>query len=314
MPQNRFKIFAGSSHPELAEEVASLLKMPLGKAKFSTFSCGEKYVSIEETIRGHEVFIIQTCCDQTVNDDYMELFIMCDAMVRSFATKVHVIIPHFGYSRQDKIHIPREPISSKLMADLLVKSGAGHVVTLQLHTDQIQGFFDVPVDNLNINKTFAKYFIKKELKDLVVVSPDAGGAKNAKRFADILGASLAILHKSRSEHNVSEVTHVVGDIKNKTCIIFDDMIDTAGSVCNAKKALLANGANEDVYLCATHPIFSGPAVERFKDAKFKEVVVSNTLPVPTEKQFEGLKVISIAPLMASVVESVMGHKSVTELY
>jgi len=314
MSQNRFKIFAGSSHPELAEEIAGLLRMPLGKAKFSTFACGEKYVALEESVRGHEVFIIQTCRDQMVNDDYMELFIMCDAMVRSFATKVHVILPHVGYARQDKIHIPREPISSKLMADLLVTSGADHVATLQLHADQAQGFFDVPVDNLNMNKIFAEYFMQKNLKDIVVVSPDAGGAKNAKKFADILGASLAILHKSRSAHNVSEVTHVVGDIEGKTCIIYDDMIDTAGSVCNAKKALLANGANEEVYLCATHPIFSGPAIERFKESKFKEVVVSNTLPLPEAKQFDGLKVISIAPLMSEVIESVMGHKSVTDLY
>ncbi|MFH0821084.1 MAG: ribose-phosphate pyrophosphokinase [Candidatus Peregrinibacteria bacterium] len=310
----KYKIFAGSSHPKLAQEIAEHLGQPLGKIKLSTFSCGEKYVVLEETVRGHEVFIVQTCRDQFVDQDYMELFLICDAAKRSFASKVHVILPHFGYSRQDKVHTPREPISAKVMADLLIASGADHVVTLQLHTDQAQAFFDVPVDNLNIKKVFSEYFKTKKLQDIVVVSPDAGGAKNAKQFADQLGAPIALLHKTRPDHNVSHITHVVGDVKGKTCIIYDDMIDTGGSVLNAKKALLAHGAKKDVYLCATHPIFSGKASQNLRQARFKEVVVSNSIPIPKAKQFPGLRQISVAPLLAGVIESITHQKSVSSLF
>ncbi|MFH1012797.1 MAG: ribose-phosphate pyrophosphokinase [Candidatus Peregrinibacteria bacterium] len=309
----KYKIFAGSSHPKLAMEIAKHLKKPLGKISLSTFSCGEKYIVLEETVRGHTAFIVQTCTDQNVNEDYMELFLMCDAMKRSFASKVHVILPYFGYSRQDKVHIPREPISAKVIADLLIAAGADHVVTLQLHADQEQAFFDVPVDNLSIKKLFAEYFKTKKLTNVVVVSPDAGGAKNAKGFADQLNAPFAIIHKARPSHNVSQITHVVGDVKDKTCIIYDDMVDTGGSVINAKTALLKAGAKKDVYLCATHPIFSGKAPTNLKKAKFKEVVVSNSMPISAKKKFKGLKVISVAPLLAGVIESVTHQKSVSSL-
>ena len=314
MSQTKFKIFSGSSHPILAKEIAKLIKKPLGKIQLSNFSCGEKYVVMDETVRGHEVFLIQTCTDQNVNEDYMELFLMCDAMRRSFASKVHVILPHFGYARQDKIHVPREPISAKLISDLLVASGADHIVTFQLHADQAQAFFNVPVDNINANKIFSSYFKKKKLKDIVVVSPDAGGAKNAKKFADDLHVPIAILHKSRPAHNIAQITHVVGNVKNKTCVIYDDMVDTAGSVMTAKEALIKNGAKKDVYLCATHPIFSDPAAERLRKAKFKEVVVTNSMPIAKEKKFPGLKQISIAPLLASVIQSVTHQKSVSSLF
>ncbi len=314
MPTSKFKIFAGSSHKELAKEVAKSLKMKLGDIELKRFSSGENYIKLNETVRGHEVFIVQTCREEFVNEDYMELFLMCDAMKRSFATKVHVILPHFGYARQDKIHDPREPISAKVMADLLVASGADHVVTVDLHSDQNQAFFDVPVDNLNTRKLFADYFNKKKLKDVVVVSPDAGGAKMAKKLADDLDAPIAILHKSRPEHNKSVVTHVVGEIEGKTCIIYDDMVDTAGSVVSAKEALIANGAKKDVYLATTHAIFSGPAQKRLSKAAFKEVVTSNTMPIDKEKKFTGLKQISIAPLLANVVKGVMNQKSVSSLY
>ncbi|MBN1258673.1 ribose-phosphate pyrophosphokinase [Candidatus Peregrinibacteria bacterium] len=314
MPETKFKIFAGSSHPELAKEIATILKTPPGKTKLSTFSCGEKYVALEETVRGKEVFLVQTCRDQFVNEDFMELFLMCDAARLAFATKVHVIIPSFGYARQDKVHIPREPISAKLMANLLVASGADHIMTFELHADQTQAFFDVPVDNIKTHRLFAEYFKKKNLKNMVVVSPDAGGAKNAKKFADMMGASIAILHKTRPAHNVSAITHVVGDIAGKTCVIFDDMIDTAGSVVNAKTALLKAGAKKDVYLCATHAIFSGPAAKRLKEARFKEVVVTNSIPLSRSKQFSGLKQLSLAPLLASVIKSIITHKSASYLF
>ncbi len=313
MPKNKYTIFSGSSHPELADELARALKKKLGKIQLSTFSCGEKYVALQQTVRGQEVFIVQTCRDQLVNEDYMELFLMANAAKLSFATKVHVILPHFGYARQDKVHVPREPISAKVTADLLVKAGADHVITFELHSDQNQAFFDVPVDNVIVHRLFSNYFKKKKLKNITVVSPDVGGAKNAKRLADDLGAPIAILHKKRPEHNKSAVTHVVGEVKGRVCIVYDDMIDTAGSVTNAVKALKDKGA-KDLYLAATHPIFSGPAVKRLSKAGYKEVVVTNTMPLPKEKKFKGLKQISIAPLLANIISSVTQHKSASKWF
>jgi len=314
MAETKFTLFAGSSHPELAKEIAKALKKPLGKIKLSTFSCGEKYVALEQTIRGQEVFLVQTCRDQLVNEDYTELFLMINAVKLSFATKIHVIIPHFGYARQDKVHIPREPISAKVMADLLVTAGADHVITFELHSAQNQAFFDVPVDNINVHRLFADYFRKKKFKNITVISPDAGGAKNAKKLADDLGAPIAILHKSRPAHNKASITHVVGNVKGKTCIIYDDMIDTAGTVANAREALIKNGAKKDIYLAATHPIFSGPAKKRLVKAGFKEVVVTNTIPIPENKKFKGLKQISIAPLLANIIASITHQKSVSKLF
>lgn len=310
----KFTIFSGSSHPELAKEVAKATKTKLGKIKLSDFSCGEKYVALEQTVRGQEVFLIQTCRDQLVNEDYMELFLMINAAKLSFARKIHVIIPHFGYARQDKVHVPREPISAKVMSDLLVTAGADNVVAFELHADQAQAFFDVPVDNISLHRLISHYFKKKNLKNIIVVSPDAGGAKNAKKFADDLGAPIAILHKARPAHNKAKTTHVVGDVKGKTCIIYDDMIDTAGSVAAARDALIKKGAKKDIYIAVTHPIFSGPAPERLAKAGFKEVVVTNTLPIPKNKQFKGLKVISIAPLLANIIENIAHQRSVSTLF
>jgi ribose-phosphate pyrophosphokinase len=310
----KFTIFSGSSHPGLAREVAKATKEPLGKIKLSTFSCGEKYIALEQTIRGQEVFLIQTCRDQLVNEDYMELFLMINAAKLSFARKIHVIIPHFGYARQDKVHVPREPISAKVMADLLVKSGADNIIAFELHADQAQAFFDVPVDNISLHRLFADYFKKKKLKDVIVVSPDAGGAKKAKQLADDLGAPIAILHKSRPEHNKARTTHIVGDVKNKTCIIYDDMIDTAGSVAAAREALVKNGAKKDIYIAVTHAIFSGKAPQRLAKAGFKEVVVTDTLPLTKDKKFKGLKQLSIAPLLANVITNTTHQKSVSSLF
>lgn len=314
MSNSNFKLFAGTAHPALAQEIADLTKMKLSDITIKKFACGELYINIDETVRGKEVFLIHTTRGGSINEDYMELFLMCDAMRRSFAKKVHVVLPHFGYARQDKLHEARETISAKLIADLLVKSGMEHLITMNLHSDQNQAFFDVPVDNLNATNLFAEYIRKKGINDGVIVSPDAGGAKQAKKLADKLGFSIAILHKTRAEHNVSEVMHIVGNIKNKTPIIFDDMVDTGGSVCNAKEALIKGGSNPDVYLFATHPILSDPAAERFRKAQFKEVVFTNSIPIPEEKQFNGLKTLSIAPLISSVMESVMQEKSVSSLY
>lgn len=313
MQKHPIKIFSGSSHPELASEIAKSLRTKLSPMHISKFACGEIYAKPVETVRGCDVFVVQTAT-HNVNEDLMELFVMLDAFKRSFANKIHVIMPHYGYSRQDRVATPREPISAKLMADLISAAGADHLITLVLHSDQEQGFFDFPVDNLYTKKFFADYFKKLKLKNLVVVSPDAGGAKEAKKFADILGAELAIIHKSRPRANVSEVLHLVGDVKGKKCIIYDDMIDTAGSVCNAAKALKDHGAHKDIYLAATHPVFSDPAVKRLVEAGFKEVVVTNSIPVPKEKKFKGLKVLSVAPLLAQIVKNVHDAKSVSRVF
>ncbi|KKP40534.1 MAG: ribose-phosphate pyrophosphokinase, ribose-phosphate pyrophosphokinase [Candidatus Peregrinibacteria bacterium GW2011_GWF2_33_10] len=308
---SEIKIFAGSSHPKLAQEIAECLKLPLSKMDLKHFACKEIYARVLESVRGMDVFLIQTAT-QHVNEDYMELFIMIDALKRSFAKSVHVVMPHFGYARQDRVASPREPITAKLMASLIEAAGADHVITTHLHSDQIQGFFRFPVDNLSAKRLFCEYFRNKKLKDLVIVSPDAGGAKDAKKFADKIGADLAIIHKNRPKHNVSEVMHVVGNVKAKTCLLYDDMIDTAGSVCAAKKALEAHGANKDVYLAATHAIFSDPALQRLEEAGFKEVVVSNSLPIK-EDAFRGLKIISIASLLADIIKNVHEGKSLTKL-
>ncbi len=309
---NKFKIFSGSSHPEFAKAVAKHLKVSLGKNTIKTFSCGEKYVKYDETFRGQEIFIVQTGRTGNMDNDMMELLFMIDAAKQSFAKSVHVILPYMPYSRQDKIHDPREGISARILAKMMSTAGADHVVTMHLHADQIQGFFDCPVDNLNPRKYLVDYFKKKKLKDIVVVSPDAGGAKDAKKFADALGVSIAILHKQRPEHNKSEVTHIVGDVKGKTPIIVDDMVDTGGSVIGAVKALVDNGAKKDVYLCATHAILSGDAQKNLVKAGLKEAVFTDSLPI--EKPARNIKIIPMAPLFAEVMKNVVGNKSVSKLY
>lgn len=310
MPRRELKLFSGTSHPELAKEIAKYLKVPVSKMLISRFACGEIYAKPEGSVRDDHVFVVQTA-SSNVNEDLMELFIMLDSLKRSFAGRIHVVMPHYAYSRQDRVATAREPISAKLVADLISAAGADHVISMKLHSDQEQGFFNFPMDNVNTEKLFAKYFISKKMKNLVVVSPDAGGAKDAKKFADLLGASLAIIHKSRPAHNSSEVSHVVGEVEGKNCVIYDDMIDTAGSVSGAIRALKDRKA-KDVYLAATHAVFSGPAIERLTNAGFKEVVVSNSIPLPKEKQFKGLKILSIAPLLANIIRNVYEGKSVTE--
>jgi len=307
-----YKIFAGSSHQSLAQNITKSLGKELSPTTIKKFACGEIYVKFDESFRGQDVFIVQTCRTGFMNEDLMELFLLIDAAKQSFAHHVHVIMPYYAYSRQDKIHAAREGISAKLFADLIVKSGADHIITTHLHSDQIQGFFDVPVDNLNLQKMFVEYFRAKNLDNPVIVSPDAGGAKMAKKFADDLGVPMCVLHKQRPEHNVSEVSHVIGNVKGKTPILVDDMIDTAGSVCAAKKALIDAGANEEVYLCATHAIFSGPARERLTEANFQEIVCTDSLPV--ENPPKNFKVLSLAHLLGDVIKNISAQKSVSKLY
>lgn len=309
---HNMKLFAGSSHPELARAVAKGLNAELGNVDLKKFSAGERYVRFGESVRGKEVFIIQTAT-QNVNEDLLELFLMCQAAELSFAKSTHVVMPYFPYARQDRVAEFREPISAKLIAHLLEQAGADHIITLDLHSDQIQGFFSVPVDSLKAMKLFAKYFNDKNLKDLVVVSPDEGGAKRAKKLADALGADLAIMHKTRPEHHEAEIVDVVGAIEGRTCVLYDDMIDTAGSLVSAKEALLKRGAHEDVYAAATHPVFSGKAVERLKGAGFKEIVVTDSIPCPAG-DIPGLHVISIASMLTKVIHNVNEGQSVTEIY
>ena len=311
MALKNLKIFSGSSHPELALGIAKELKLPISKMSISKFACGEIYAKPDDSVRGADVFLIQTCTGK-VNEDYMELFIMIDALKRSFARSVHVVIPHYGYARQDRVASPREPISAKVMANLISAAGADHVISIHFHSDQTQGFFPFPMDNLHTRNLFADVLKKKKFKDPVIVAPDAGAAKEAGRLAAQLDFPLAILTKKRPKFNVAEVTAVVGDVEGKTCILLDDMVDTAGSVCAAHEALLNAGANKDIYLVSTHAVFSGPAVERLKKTQFKEVIVTDTIPLPKEKHFKGLSVISVAPMLARVIRSVHEARSVTQ--
>ncbi|MBU1992894.1 MAG: ribose-phosphate pyrophosphokinase [Patescibacteria group bacterium] len=310
MSKFALKIFSGKSHEKLARDIAKRLKKKISPVEIYRFACGEVYVRALETVRGCNVFIVQTAT-ANVNEDLMELFVMIDALKRSFAKRIHVVMPHYAYARQDRVALPREPISAKLVADLISAAGADHVISVSLHSDQEQGFFDFPVDNINCMKLFADYFKKKKFKNLTIVSPDAGGAKDAKKFADKLGATLAVIHKARPAPNKSAVTHVVGDVKGRTCLLYDDMVDTAGSICAAKDALLKHGAKKDIYVAATHAVFSDPAASRLRKTGFKEVVVTDSIPIPKEKQFKGLKVLSIADLLAKTIESVHDDKSVT---
>ncbi|MDD4318887.1 MAG: ribose-phosphate diphosphokinase [Candidatus Peribacteraceae bacterium] len=305
-------LFSGSSHPALAAALAAELGIPLGRVSLKKFSCGEHYVKFEQSVRGQDVYLLQTG-SQKPNEDIVELFLMCQAARLSFARSIHVILPHFPYARQDRVTEPREPISAKLIAHLLEESGADHVITLEMHSDQIQGFFSIPADALSSRTIFTEYFRSKKLKHPVVVAPDVGGAKRAKKLADTLGAELAILHKTRPAHQTAEIQQVVGDIAGKTCILYDDLIDTAGTLLSAKKALLAQGANADVYAAATHGVFSGPAVERLTAAGFAEIVVTDSIP-NDPAAFPGLKILPIAPLLARVLRNVEEGKSVTDIY
>lgn len=307
------KLFAGSSCPQLARDIAKYLKISVSEMVLSRFACGEVYARPIESVRGCDVFVVQTTT-HGVNENLMELFVILDALKRSFAAKIHVVMPYYAYSRQDRVAIPREPISAKLVADLISAAGSDHVITITLHSDQEQGFFDYPVDNLNVDKIFAEYFQKKKLKDVVVVAPDVGGSKSAKRFADLMGANLAIMLKTRPRHNVAEIKQIIGDVKGKTCILYDDMIDTAGTVCETIEVLKKEKVNKDIYLAATHAVFSPPASERLKKAGFKEVVVMDTIPFPLQYRFPALKILTVAPLLAQIISSVHSGTSVSRLY
>ncbi len=308
----RMMVFTGTSDPEIADGIAEHLGIELGNVKISRFANGEIYVRYLESVRGADVFLVQSVA-KPVNDALMELLIMTDAARRASARSITAVITHYGYARQDKKSAAREPITAKLVADLITVAGVDRVITMDLHQGQIQGFFNIPVNHLTALPILADYFQSLNLTDCCVVSPDVGRVKVCKKLADMLGATLAIMHKGRPEHNVAEITHVIGDVAGKTCIVADDMIDTAGSITAGAKALMAKGA-KSVYVAATHGIFSPPAYERIADSPIEEVVVTNTLPVPIECRDGKIRVLSVAPLFANAIQNVYDDESVSELF
>lgn len=310
--ERQLHIFSGSVYPELAQEIAGYLDVELGDIKLEKFVNGECYARYMESIRGEDVFLIQSVSGE-VNDALMELLIMVDAAKRASAARIHAVITHYGYARQDRKSAAREPITAKLVADLLQTAGVHTVTTIDLHQGQIQGFFNIPVNHLTALYTFCDYFKKKNLDNVCVVSPDVGRAKAAKKMSDILGADLAIMHKGRPKHNVAEITSIIGDVEGKNCILNDDMIDTAGTICAGMKTLKDRGA-KSVYVCATHPVFSGPAYDRLENSVADEIVVMNTIPVPEEHLQGKIKTISCAPLFAQAINNVFTNGSVSELF
>lgn len=311
--ENKFLIFSGSSNEKLAGEIARHLHGKLGQSVLDVFSDGEIRFQSHENVRGADVFIVQSLCKDS-NFHIMELLLMADAFKRASARRITAVITYYAYARQDRKDRPRVAISARLLADLLETAGFSRVLTIDLHAAQIQGFFNIPVDTLTSLPILSNYIKEKNLKDIVVVAPDTGRAKVAKKLADRVGAQLAILHKVRGAHHQSEVTHVVGDVKGKTVIITDDMIDTAGTITNGVSALRAEGCNKDVYVVATHGIFSGPAVERMEKAGFAEVVVTDTVPITKEKMFKGLKVLSSAELLGEAIRRNYDNQSITSLF
>ncbi len=309
---SNLKLFACNSHPALAEEIASLMGVELGKSTVSKFSDGEISVSIWESIRGKDVFIIQSTC-APVNDNLMELLIMVDAMKRASAASINAVIPYYGYARQDRKAKARDPITAKLVADLLSAAGVDRVITMDLHANQIQGYFNIPVDHMIGMPMLTDYFLKKEMEDVVIVSPDHGSVPRARNMAERMNCPIAIVDKRRPEPNKSEIMNIIGDIKGKNCIILDDMIDTAGTMSNAANAIKDLGAKE-VYACATHGVLSGPAMERLEKSAIKELVVLNTLPIPEEKIIDKMKVLSAAPIFAETICRVYTNGSVSAMF
>jgi len=308
----KLKIFTGNANPELAEEIASYLGIGLGKAKVSYFSDGEISVAIDESVRGADVFVIQPTCPPA-NQNVMELLIMIDALKRASARRICAVLPYYGYARQDRKLKARDPITAKLLADLITAAGAHRVLAMDLHAGQIQGFFDIPVDHLLGVPILAEYFQSLGIDNPIVVSPDVGGVARARDLASRLETTIAIIDKRRPQPNVAEVLHLVGDVKGRTAILVDDIIDTAGTIVKAAEALLERGAKE-VYACCTHPVLSGPAKERLEASPLKEIVVTNTIPVPPEKRFPRLKVLTVAPIFGEAIIRIHEDLSVSKLF
>lgn len=309
----KLKIFSGNANQPLAQEICDILQVPLGQAIVKGFSDGETMVEIGENVRGRHVHVIQPTC-APAHKNLMELLIMIDALKRASAEKITAVIPYFGYARQDRKVKPRTPITSKLVADLLTTAGADRVVTMDLHAGQIQGFFDIPVDHLFAAPVLLEGVRQRFSEKLVVVSPDAGGTERARAFAKRLDAGLAIIDKRRSGPNVSEVMHIIGEVKDQTCVIVDDMIDTAGTLCQAAQGLKDQGAKA-VYACATHPVLSGPAIDRISASCLEEVLVANTIPTDGKMiECPKIKTISVANLLAEAIKRIYSDESVSSLF
>src|ERR1700722_14172094 len=309
----KFKIFCGTANPQLADEVCQFLGMQRGQAQVTRFADGEAYVQIQENVRGADVFVMQPTC-RPVDGHLMELLLMIDALKRASARRITAVMPYFGYARQDRKDKPRSPISSKLVADLLTTAGAHRALIVDLHTPQLQGFFNIPVDHLFASPVLVDHFRKLALPNLTVVSPDAGGVERARFFAKKVDAALAIVDKRRVEMNVAEVMNVIGDVKGRTCLIIDDLIDTAGTLVKTAAALIENGASA-VYACCSHPVLSGPAVENIARSAIREVVVTNTIPLTEEAKREPkIRVLSIAGLIGRAIQANHEETSVSKLF
>ncbi|KJR99971.1 MAG: ribose-phosphate pyrophosphokinase [Peptococcaceae bacterium BRH_c4a] len=310
--RRRLKIFTGNANPRLAGEIAQYLGVSVGSAKVSRFSDGEIQVKINESVRGADVFIVQPT-STPINEHLMELLIMVDAVRRASARRITAVLPYYGYARQDRKTRARDPITAKLVANLLHASGARRVITMDLHAGQIQGFFDIPVDHLPCVPILAQYFIQQKLSDLIVVSPDLGGVTRARDLSERIGTPIAIIDKRRPEPNVSEIMNIIGDIRDRNVIMIDDIIDTAGTIAQGAKALKDWGA-KDIYICCTHPVLSGPALKRLEDAPVKEVLVTNTIHVPQEKVLPKMKILSVAPLLGEAIIRIHEDLSVSKLF
>ncbi len=310
---DRFKVFCGTANEALADEVCVFLGLTRGQALVTRFKDGEAYIQIQENVRGADVFVIQPTC-HPVDQHLMELLLMIDALKRASARRITAVIPYFGYARQDRKDKPRVPISSKLVADLLTTAGADRALIVDLHAPQLQGFFNIPVDHLFASPVLVDHFKRLNLPNLTVVSPDAGGVERARFFAKKMDAALAIVDKRRVEVNVAEVMHVIGDVEGQTCLVIDDLIDTAGTLVKTASALLENGARE-VYACCSHPVLSGPAVENISKSSITEVVVTNTIPLcEAAKNESKIKVLSIAGLIGRAIQSIHEETSVSKLF
>lgn len=309
------KIFSGSSNKDVAQGIAGCLGLPLGKSNCCTFSDGEIAVSLNESVRGSDCFIVQSTCTP-VNDNLMEMLIMIDAMKRASAGRITAVMPYFGYARQDRKAKARDPISAKLCADIITAAGADRILTMDLHANQIQGFFNIPVDHLIGAPILAAHMREKmgtNADDYVVVSPDLGSVTRARNFAAKIGCGLAIIDKRRQKANVSEVMNIIGDAKGKRVILVDDMIDTAGTLCNAAEAIIEKGGAVDVTACATHAVLSGPAIDRIKKSPIKEVVLLDTVPIPEDKILDKFTILPVAPVFAEAIERIYSDKPVSPI-
>ena len=309
----KIKIFSLNSNPKLAKEIADYVGVELSKCQVTRFADGEVQINIDETVRGHSVFIVQST-NKPVNENYVELFIMIDALKRASAKSINVVMPYYGYSRQDRKAASRQPISAKLMADLLQVAGANRVICMDLHADQIQGFFDIPIDNFRALPIFAEYFVNKQLEDVVVISPDHGGTTRARRLADAIDAPIAIIDKRRPKPNVAQVMNLIGEVEGKNCVIIDDIVDTAGTLVAAVNVLKQKGA-KSVYCCCTHPILSDPATERIANSALSEFVTTNTIALDDDiKQKARIVQLSVAKTLGQGILNIVDDKAVSDLF